>query len=218
MGLGSQQRDLPLRSANLGDYDPAPTGQNLLAFSPSVSNRSWIMQTISRATVMLVTLAALAWAVARFGPIEAVRPLTSRTIELADKLLGRHGGQPRSVRQPLSEPNWSQPLVLTANPTDGKPSPAMPAPLQAAAATMPAAPVSVVVAALESLGAQQVMVERWGRGKLHRVSCELPLSGSSSISRHFESVAVNRADAALGVLAEIRVWRDQHDRLSSLPQ
>jgi hypothetical protein len=167
---------------------------------------------------MLVTLAALAWAVVRFGPIEAVQPLTSRTIELADELLGRPGGQPRSVLQPLSEPNWSQPLVLTANSTGGQPPPAMPVPPQAAAATMPAAPVSVVLAALESLGAQQVMVERWGRGKLHRVSCELPLSGISSITHHFESVAVNRADAALGVLAEIRDWRAQHDRLSSLPQ
>jgi hypothetical protein len=175
------------------------------------------MQTISRATVMLVTLAALAWAVVRFGPIEAIQPLTSRTIELADELLGRPGGQPRSVLQPLSEPNWSQPLVLTANPADGQPPPAAPVRPQAVAATMPAAAMSVVVHTLESLGAQQVMVERWGQGKLHRVSCELPLSGVSSITRHFESVAVNRADAVLGVLAEIRAWRGQHDRLSSLP-
>jgi hypothetical protein len=172
------------------------------------------MQTISRATVMLVTLAVLAWAVVRFGPIEAIQPLTSRTIELADKLLGRPGGQPRPVHQPLSEPNWSQPLVLAASPTDGQPPPARP---QAVAATMPAAAMSVVVGALESLGVQQVMVERWGQGNLHRVSCEYPLSGVSSITRHFESVAVNQADAALGVLAEIRAWRDQRDRLSSLP-
>ena len=111
------------------------------------------MQTISRAMVMLVTLAALAWAVFRFGPIKAVQPLTSRTIELADEWLGSPGGQPRSVLQPLSEPNGSQPLMLTARPADDQPPPAMPAALQAAAATTPAPPVSVVLAALESLGA-----------------------------------------------------------------
>jgi len=175
------------------------------------------MQTISRATVMLVTLAALAWAAVRFGPIEAIQPLTSRTIELADELLGRLGGRPRSARQPPSRPSWSQPLVLATSRPGDKPLPAVSVPPQKVAATGPAVPISVIAAELESLGAQQVAVTRWGQGRLYRISCELPLPGNPSITQHFESVAVNQADAALKVLSEIRVWHAQRNRLSGLP-
>jgi hypothetical protein len=214
MGFGSQQGDLPLRSVNRESYDPGPIDHDLLAFFRSISNRSGVMQTISRATVMLVTLAALAWAAVRFGPVEVVQPLTSRAIELADELLSRPGGRARSGLQPLTEPSWSQPLVLAESGAGGKTTPAMPLPR---VAPLPAAPVSAVVAKLESLGAQQVAVERWGQGKLHRVSCELPLSGVSSITRHFETVAANREEAALALLSEVCGWQAQHDRLSSLP-
>ena len=217
MGFSSQHGDLPLRSINRESYDPGPIDHDLLAFFRSISNRSGIMQTISRAMVMLATLAALAWAAVRFGPVEVVQPLASRAIELADELLGRPGGRARSRLQPLSEPNWSQPLVLAANATGVKTAPAVPQPRGARVAPQSAAPVSAVVAKLESLGAQQVAVERWGQGNLHRVSCELPLSGVSSITRHFESVAANRDEAALALLSEVCDWRAQHDRLSSSP-
>ena len=175
------------------------------------------MQTISRATVMLVTLAALAWAAVRFGPIEAIQPLTSRTIELADELLGRLGGRPRRARQPLSRPSWSQPLVLATSRPGNEPLSTVSVPLQKVSATATAVPVSVVVAEIESLGAEQVAVARWGQGGLYRISCELPLPGSSSITQHFESVAVNQADAALKVLSEIRACHAQRNRLSGVP-
>ena len=175
------------------------------------------MQTISRATVMLVTLAALAWAAVRFGPIEAIQPLTSRTIELADELLGRPGGRLRRARQPLSRPSWPQPLVLATSRPGNEPLSTISVPLQKVSATGPATRVSVVVAELESLGAQQVAVDRWGQSGLCRISCELPLPGSSSITQHFESVAVNQADAALKVLSEIRAWHAQRNRLSGVP-
>ena len=217
MGFGSQHGDLPLRSVNRESYDPGPIGHDLLAFFRSISNRSGIMQTVLRAMVMLITMAALAWAAVRFGPVEVVQPLTSRAIELADELLGCPGGRARSGLQPLAEPNWSQPLVLAANATGGKTASAMPLPRGSRIAPLPAAPVSAVVAKLESLGAQQVAVERWGQGTLHRVSCELPLSGVSSITRHFESVAANREEAALALLSEVCDWRVQHGRLSGLP-
>jgi hypothetical protein len=65
---------------------------------------------------------------------------------------------------------------------------------------------------LQSLGAIEYSLERWGEPALYRFRCDVAIGDNPDFHRHFEATEASPYVAMSQVLAEVKSWRDPSQR------
>ena len=124
--------------------------------------------------------------------------------------------QPPAADTPIAAPPLSA-QTLTPGPPMGEipsasappiPPPITPVAQSAAPADHSDDRVKTLLLRLEQLGGADPKLSPWGSGgHLYRCCCQAPLANSPAVTKHFESVAAEPAQAVEEVVAKVEAWQ-----------
>lgn len=187
------------------------------------------MAVFFRAVVMLVTLVGLPAAWVYYGPLpQGAQRVVDRFLEVTQDALGwqRPATSDTACGQSKTAPRFDQKLSAVSSLSQvsqaGFQGSATPARLASASEIV--SPETAQrqgidgemqrhLSLLDSLGAEQYSLERWGDG--YRFQCAMPLGDNPDFTRHFEAIHADSLTAVRQVVGEVSSLQNARHEVAS---